>query len=86
MPDAHTDQPQLTRFAGERRHRKQDREQREDREAEVVGADAAEHVPQTAERGNEYRQHDQVAENHPQQVVRIARRQRIDVDAAEDVG
>jgi hypothetical protein len=60
---------------------KQDREQREDREAEVVGADAAEHVPQTAERGNEHRQHDQVAANHPQQVVRIARRQRIDVES-----
>jgi hypothetical protein len=67
--------------AGECRHREQHREQREHRASEVVRPDSAEHAPETAARGDEQRQHDQIAENHPQEVVRVARRRRIDVDA-----
>jgi hypothetical protein len=78
--------PQPARPAGECRHREQHREQREHREAEVVRPASAEHAPETAERGDEQRQYDQVAENHPQEVARVARRERIDVDATEDVG
>ena len=57
----------------------------EDREAEVVGLGAAVDVAEPTEADDEHRGHDEEAEDQPQQVVRVARLQRVDVDALEDV-
>ena len=80
------DQPQRAAFAIERIERQQHRRDREDREARVVDPDAAEHVAHAAQRHDEYRLHEQIAHDHPQQVADVAGRERIEMDAAEDGG
>ena len=59
---------------------------REDREAHVVHADPAEHVAEPAERHHQHRGDHHEAHEHPQQVAGVARAQRVQPDAAEDVG
>ena len=57
-----------------------------DDEAEVVDLHPADHVAQPAEADDQHARHDEVAEDHPQQVEGVGRDQRIEVDAPEDVG
>ena len=58
----------------------------EDGEPEVVHADPAVDVAQAAEAHHQHARDDQEAEDHPQQVEGVRRLQRVEVDAAEDVG
>ena len=53
--------------------RQQQRGDRVDDEAQVVDLDPADHVAQAAERDDQDAGHDQVAEDHPQQVERVGR-------------
>ena len=62
-----------------------ERRDRVDDEAEVVHPHPAEHVAEPAEADHEHARDDQEAEDHPEQVEAVARLQRIEVDAAEDV-
>jgi hypothetical protein len=76
------------RRAGAARHpvdRQQQRRDRIDHEPEVVELDPPEHVPEPAEADDQHARDDQVSEHHPQQVDAVARNQRIELDAAEDV-
>jgi hypothetical protein len=57
-----------------------------DDEAEVVDLHAADHVAQPAEADDQDARHHEVAEDHPQQVEGVGRDERIEADAAEDVG
>jgi hypothetical protein len=63
-----------------------DGKEREDGKAHVVHAHATEHVAQSAEAHDEHRGHEHVAHHEPEEVTRVARRQRIDLDASENVG
>ena len=53
-------------------------------EAGVVDPDSAEHVAQAADGDDEHGLDEPVPHDHPQQVADVARRQRVQVDAAED--
>jgi hypothetical protein len=64
------------------RDRAQDREEGEDREAEVEHAHAAVHVAEADEQNGE---HDEEAEQQPEEVARVAGLERVDADPAEDV-
>ena len=64
----------------------QQRGDRVDDEAEVVHPHPAVHVAEAPEADDQHARDDQVAEDHPQQVEAVGRHQRIEVDAAEDVG
>ncbi len=56
-----------------------------DDEPEVVHLDPAEQVTQAAHAHHQHAAGDQVAEDHPEQVLVVARDQRVELDAAEDV-
>jgi hypothetical protein len=70
----------------QRRRRRQDREDGEDGVAEVVHAHPAVDVAEPAERHDQHRDHDQESQDRPEQVVRVLRRQWVEMDPAEDVG
>ena len=78
------DQPHRGVGADERVEGQQDRGNREHGEAAVVDPDASEHVTEPADRDDQDGLHQPVAHDHPQQVGDVARRQRVQVDAAED--
>ena len=80
------DQPQRAAAEVERVERQRDRGEGEDDEAPVVDADPAQHVAEAAERDDQHRGDHEVAHQHPQQVTDVARRQRVEADAAEDGG
>ncbi len=65
--------------------REQQRRHRVDHESEVVDAHPAEHVAESPEADDQHARDDQIAEHHPQQVEAVARCQRVQLDAAEDV-
>ena len=71
--------------AGEPVDRQEQRRHGVDDEAEVVDLHAPVHVAEPAERDDQHAGHDQVAEDHPQQVEGVLGPQRVEVDAAEDV-
>jgi hypothetical protein len=85
LADAHEDEPQRTGATAQPRRRERQREQRENGEAEVVHADTPVHVAEPSEAHHQHGGDHEKAEDHPQQVVGVARRERVDVDAAEDV-
>ncbi len=68
----------------ERIERQQDRRAGEHHEAGVVDPHPAVHVAEAAEGDDQHRLHQQVPHDHPQQVADVPRRERIEVDAAED--
>ena len=72
--------------AVERVEGQQDRGRGEHGEARVVDPDPAEHVAEAAEGDDEHGLDEPVPHDHPQQVADVARRQRVEVDAAEDGG
>ncbi len=72
--------------AGQPGHAEGEREEGEDGEAEVVHADPPVHVAQPAQRHHEHARRDEEAQDHPEQVEAVAREQRVDADAPEDVG
>ena len=86
LDDPPADQPQRRGVALHPGHREQHGRHREDQEAEVVDPDAAVHVAQPPEPDDQHGRDDHEAHEHPQQVAGVAGRQRIDADAAEDVG
>ena len=63
------------RGAGHPGDREQEREERVDDEAEVVHAHPSEHVAESPEADDQDRRHDHEAEDHPEQVERVARLQ-----------
>jgi hypothetical protein len=85
LPDPHQDQPERTGAAVQPRDREQDREEGEDREAEIEHPHAAVHVAEPAEADEQHGEHDEEAEEQPEEVARVARLERIDPDPAEDV-
>ena len=86
LEDAHDDQVHGGGVARQPGHAQGEREEGEDGEPEVVHADPAVHVAETAERHHQHAGRDEEAEDHPQQVEAVAREQGIDADAPEDVG
>ncbi len=64
----------------------QQRGDRVDDEAEVVHLHAAVHVAEAPEADDQDARHDEEAEDHPEQVEAVGRDERIEVDAAKDVG
>ena len=84
LDDAESDQPQGPAGADQRINGQEDRRDREHDKAEVVDLHPAEHVAQPAERHHQDSLDEQVPDDHPQQVADVARRQRVEVDAAED--
>jgi hypothetical protein len=58
--------------------------QREHRESEVVDADPAEDVAETAEEHHHDGGHHEVAHQHPEQVAHVARGERVQADTPED--
>ena len=64
----------------------QERRDRVDHEAEPVDLDPPDHVPQSPEADDEDARHDEIAEDHPQQIERVRGDERVEMDAAEDVG
>ena len=86
LDDAEDDQVHRARRAGHPVDRQQQRGDGVDDEAEVVDLHAAVHVAEPAEADDQHAGDDQVAEDHPQQVEAVGRHQRIELDAAEDVG
>ena len=85
LPDAHRDQPERARAPVHPGDRQEDGEDGEDREAEVVHLHAAVDVAQPAEAHDQDRDHDEEAEDQPEQVARVAGSERVDPDAAKDV-
>ena len=85
LADPHGDEPDRTLGPGEPGHRQEDGEDREDGEAEVEDLDPAEHVAHAAQADDQHGQHDHEAHQHPQHVAGVAGRERVEVDAAEDV-
>jgi hypothetical protein len=86
LPDAHQDQPERRRLTVHPRDREQDREGGEDGEAEVEHPHPAVDVSEPAEADEKHRHHHHEAEDQPEQIARVARRKRVDPDAAKDVG
>ena len=71
---------------GEPVDRQEQRSDRVDHEAEVVDPHPPEQVAEPAQADDQHACDHQEAEDHPQQVEAVARPQRVQVDAAEDVG
>jgi hypothetical protein len=86
LSDAHQDQPERRRSAVQPGDREEDREEGEDGEAEVEHPHPAVDVAEPAEADEQHRHHDHEAEDQPEEVARVAGRERVDADAAEDVG
>ena len=86
LEDAHDDQVHPGGVAGQPAHAQGEREEGEDGEAQVVHADPSVHVAQPAQRHHEHAGGDEEAQDHPEQVEALARLQRVDADAPEDVG
>ena len=84
LEDPPADQPQGAVTALEGIEREQDGRHGEHREARVVDLDPAEHVAEPAQGDHQHGLDQPVAHDHPQQVADVARRQRVQVDAAED--
>ena len=78
------DDPERAAGAVQRFDGQQHRADEEDQEAQVVDLDPPVHVAEPAERDHQHGAHEQEAHDHPEQVAHVARRQRVEVDAAED--
>ncbi len=74
------------RVTGHPRDAEQQGEQGEDGEAEVVGAHPAVDVAHAAEADHQHAGDDQEAQDHPEQVERVARLEWIEPDPPKDVG
>ena len=85
LTHSHEDDPHGARRAGHPRGGEQDGEHGEDRETERVHPHAPEDVTYTAETDHEHRSDEQEAGEDPQEVGRVALRERIQLDAAKDV-
>ena len=85
LHDASGDQPDGAGFTDERIDGEDERGGRVDDEAQVVDAYPAVEVTETPQAHHQHRRHHQEAKNHPQQVEAVAGRERIEVDAPEDV-
>jgi hypothetical protein len=79
------DQPERALAPVEPGDREQDREERENREAEVEHTHAPVHVAEPAEADEQHGEHDEEAEQQPEQVARVAGLEGVDADAPEDV-
>ena len=85
LKDPHDDEPDA---AGGTRHpgdAEQQREKGEDREAQVVDADAPVEVAQAAEAHHQHAGDDEEAEDHPEQEEGVGGQEGVEVDPAEDV-
>lgn len=85
LHDSPRDQPDrggVPAHPGDREH---DRRDGEDQEAEVVHPGAAVDVAEPPERDHQHGGHHQEAQHHPEQITGVARVQRVDPDALEDV-
>ena len=80
------DQPIGAVTAAEGIERQQHRGDREDEEAGVVDPHTAEHVAASPDGDDQYRLHQAVPHDHPQQIGDVARREWIETDAVEDRG
>ena len=85
LHDAEADQPVGAGAAGHPVDRQEQRGERVDDEAEVVHPHPPVQVAEPAEADDEHARHDEEAEDHPEQVEAVARLQRVEMDAAEDV-
>ncbi len=85
LADPHDDQPDRAVAAVQPGDREQDREGGEDGEAEVEHPHTAEHVSKATEAHEQNGHRDEEAEDQPQQIAAVARRERIDSDSAKDV-
>ena len=85
LDEPEADQEEGAVGAGHPVDRQHQRGDRVDDEAEVVDLHPPVHVPQPAEADDQHAGHDQVAEDHPEQVEAVRGQQRVEVDAAEDV-
>ena len=72
--------------AGHPGDRQQDREDREDGEAEDEHPDPAEHVADASEADHQHAGDQHESHQDPQEVGRVPRRQRVELDPPEDVG
>ena len=63
-----------------------ERKHREDDEAQVEDLDPAEDVPDPAQGDHQHGQHHGEPHQHPEQVAGIAGGERVELNAAEDVG
>ncbi len=86
LEDPHDDEVEGGGRPGHPGDAQEQREEGEDGEAEVVHAHPAVDVAQPAQRHHEHARRDQEAQDHPEQVEGVARLERVDADAAEDVG
>jgi hypothetical protein len=86
LHDPEDDQPVGPRPAAHPVDRQEQRRDGVDDEAERVHAHAPVEVAQAAEADDQHARHDEEAEDHPEEVEAVAGLQRIEVDAAEDVG
>ncbi len=86
LEDADDDQPQPCRSPVHPGDRQQQGEEGEEREPEVVHPHAAVHVAQATKAHDQDAGDHEEAEDHPQEVEAVARLERIEVDASEDVG
>ena len=86
LEDAHDDEPDAAGGAGHPGDAQQQGEEGEDGEAEVVHADAPVEVAQAPEAHHQHAGDDEEAEDHPEQEEGVRRQERVEMDAAEDVG
>ena len=86
LHDAEDDQPVGARTPVQPVDRQEERRDGEHEEAERVHAHAPVQVAEPAEADDEDARHDEEAEDHPEEVEAVARGERVEPDAAEDVG
>ena len=86
LDDPADDQPIRADRSGERIDGQHQRRRGVDDKPEVVHLHPAEHVAEPAETDDQHTADDQEAEDHPEQIERVARLKRIQADAAKDVG
>ena len=72
------------RVAGAGRDGQQNASRGENREAEIVQPDGAEQIGKAPERDEEGRGNNQIAEQQPEEIVGLVRRERIDANALEN--
>ena len=86
LAHAHDDDPERGGGARHPRDRQQDREDREDGEAQRVHPHPTEDVAHATEAHHEHGGHEQEAHQDPEEVRGVAGREGIELDAAKDVG
>ncbi len=86
LDDAEDDQVGRTLAAAQPVDRQHQRGDRVDHEAGVVHSHAAVHVAETPQADDQHAGDDKESEDHPQQVEAVRRRQRVQMDPAEDRG